>query len=108
MTNPIFAYRSGAITGGAFVPNGIWPGFDGAYLYGDFNNGTISRLDSNLIATGFATGVGNVVHLEFGPFGQSQALYYSTYSNGGQVRRIAFQPAAMSIPGVTTGPFSGF
>jgi len=111
MTNPIFAYRSGAITGGAFVPNGIWPGYDGSYLYADFNNGTISRLDANgtggFTSSAFASGLGNVVHLEFGPFGQTQALYYSTYTNGGQVRRIAFQPAGM-IPGVTTGPFAGF
>ena len=58
----------------------------------------------------FASGLGfsSVVHLEFGPFGATQALYYSTFAGGGQVRRIAFQPAAMSIPGVTTGLFSGF
>ena len=29
-----------AITGGAFVPNGIWPGFDGLYLFLEVQNHT--------------------------------------------------------------------
>ena len=38
MTNPIYDYNHdggcAAITGGAFVPNGVWPAaFDGTYIY---------------------------------------------------------------------------
>ena len=46
----------------------------------------------------FATDVGAVVNMTFGPSAQGQALYYTNYSNGGEVRRIeptaAPQPAA--------------
>ena len=62
-----------AITGGAFVPNGIWPApYDGAYLYGDYTCGKIFQL---LARTGAAasrgasspTDVGAVVNMTFGP-----------------------------------------
>jgi glucose/arabinose dehydrogenase len=105
MIDPIFEYAHtgnvpgtsvaacGSITGSAFVPNGTWPGFDGAYLFADFNCGAIFRLTtggSTWSASDFASGVGGVVSLLFGPFGISRALYYTTYAGGGQVRRIAF------------------
>jgi glucose/arabinose dehydrogenase len=109
MTNPIFDYGRTAgcrsITGGAFVPNGInWPaGYAGKYLFADFGCGKIFRLDpSNPSATpaDFATDLGSnsAVHLEFGPFGSTQALYYTTYAGGGQVRRVSFGLAAPSAP----------
>ncbi|HLF41076.1 MAG TPA: PQQ-dependent sugar dehydrogenase, partial [Acidimicrobiia bacterium] len=49
MTDPVFDYPHaegcGAITGGAFVPAGVWPDeLGGAYLFGDYNCGTIFRL----------------------------------------------------------------
>jgi PKD repeat protein len=46
----------------------------------------------------------------FGPVGQGQALYYTTYANGGQVRRIEFiqqpnqAPTAALTADVTSGP----
>jgi glucose/arabinose dehydrogenase len=106
MVDPIFEYSHsanvpgtsvggcGSITGGAFVPNGLWPGYDGAYLFADFNCGAIFSLaDSGASgnATAFATGLGgsSAVTMIFGPFGGSQALYYTTYAGGGQVRRIS-------------------
>jgi hypothetical protein len=95
MTNPIYDYPHGtapnncnAISGGAFVPNGLWPGFDGAYLSGDCVCGGIFRL-TGTAASDFGSGLGTVVHLAFGPFGGRQALYYTTFAGGGQVRRIA-------------------
>ena len=49
LTNPIFDYSHaatgcGTITGGAFVPNGVWgAGYDGGYLYADYVCGKIFR-----------------------------------------------------------------
>ena len=98
MVDPFFEYAHGVtipgttsptncncISGGAFVPNGLWPGFDGAYLFGDCVCGGIFRL-TGTAASDFGIGLGTVVHLTFGPFGGRQALYYTTFA--GQVRRI--------------------
>jgi glucose/arabinose dehydrogenase/PKD repeat protein len=104
ITNPIFDYgRSDgcvSITGGAFVPNASgWPAaYLGRYLFADYGCGRIFRLDPNgggFVRTDFATGLGSssAVHLEFAPFGGGQALYYTTYAGGGQVRRITFSQA---------------
>ena len=105
MVDPIFEYAHGttvpgtsvsscnSITGGAFVPNGLWPGFDGSYLFSDFICGAIFKLTQagTWSASDFATGLGgsSAVHLNFGPWGTTQALYYTTYAGGGQVRRIS-------------------
>ena len=109
MTEPIFDYPHrdgcGAITGGAFVPAGLWPGdVDGAYLFGDYNCGRIFRLvprseggfEAETFATGF--GPGSPVHLAFGPSGATSALYYTTYANGGEVRRISYAGTANRVP----------
>ncbi|MEK7324189.1 MAG: PQQ-dependent sugar dehydrogenase, partial [Chloroflexota bacterium] len=101
MTNPIYDYQHGtgckSITGGAFVPNGVWPSaYDNSYLYGDYVCGRIFQLKPNgsggYTVTSFATGLGasSAVHLTFGPDGASQSLYYTTYTGGGQVRRVAY------------------
>jgi glucose/arabinose dehydrogenase len=98
--NPIFDYdhSSGcaSITGGAFVPNGVWPAeFNGEYLFSDYVCGTIFRLEPNGVGgytrSTFVSGLGgnSAVHLAFGPFGSTQALYYTSYADGGQVRRIS-------------------
>jgi PKD repeat protein len=58
----------------------------------------------------FATNLGgsSAVHLRFGPRAVSQALYYTTYAGGGQVRRI-YHTAANGVPtaDVTASPTSG-
>jgi glucose/arabinose dehydrogenase/PKD repeat protein len=122
ITDPVFDYRHedgcGAITGGAFVPDGIWPDeMDGAYLFGDYNCGTIFRLvpkqgggyDRQALMTGF--GPGGPVHLGFGPAtGEAPpALYYTTYENGGEVRRVAYVGTANRAPvaRLTAKPTSG-
>ncbi|MGH9223240.1 MAG: PQQ-dependent sugar dehydrogenase, partial [Acidimicrobiales bacterium] len=103
MTNPIFDYgrSDGCVTiaGGAFVPNGIWPAaFDGQYLFADYGCGKIFRLEPNggggFTRTEFATGLGNLVHLAFVPYRNTQALYYTTFAMGGQIRRIVYPPGA--------------
>jgi len=115
MIDPIFEYtRSvlvpgtsvagcGSITGGAFVPNGSWPGYDGKYLFADYNCGGIFTLaggGTTWTAADFATGLGasSAVTLVFGPYGNGQALYYTTYAAGGQVRRIRYSPNGNDPP----------
>lgn len=111
MVDPIFEYSHsanvpgtsvggcGSITGGAFVPNGAWPSYDNSYLFSDYNCGAIFKMTFNgsaWAATSFATALGSssAVHLVFGPFGDGQALYYTTYANGGEVRRIQLNDTA--------------
>jgi glucose/arabinose dehydrogenase len=106
MIDPIFEYPHGtpgpaginncnSITGGAFVPNGLWPGFNSSYLFSDFICGAIFKLTQSgtWSATTFATSLGgsSAVHLLFGPWGTTQALYYTTFAGGGQVRRISLR-----------------
>jgi glucose/arabinose dehydrogenase/PKD repeat protein len=119
MTNPIFAYGRDegcrSITGGAFIPNGIWPSeYDGAYLYADYVCGRIFKLvpsGSSYTSSEFATGLGGSgpVHLVFGPHGSTRALYYTNYANGGQIRRIAYTGSANRFPTavLTASPTSG-
>jgi hypothetical protein len=100
MTNPIWSYDHNTgctgITGGAFVPNGIWPAaYDNTYLYGDFICGKIIRLtpaDGGFTASDFVTGLGtsSITTLKFGPYGSTQAAYYLNYLNGGELRRITY------------------
>jgi glucose/arabinose dehydrogenase/PKD repeat protein len=118
MTDPIFAYQHdqcSAITGGAFVPAGVWPaGYDGAYLHADYACGKIFRLQrgagGGYTSSVFASGLGlsSAVHMRFGPHNGSQALYFTTFRDGGQVRRITFTsgnvaPSAELTASPTTG-----
>ena len=101
MTPPIFTYdhitACGAITGGAFVPHGVWPApYDGAYLFGDYRCGQIFRLDQSTDEPWsaeplmFGAGLLSAVDMRFGPAPDGQALYYTTYQHDGQVRRIRY------------------
>ncbi len=115
MVDPLFEYRHGlqvpgttsgtncnSITGGAFVPNGLWPGYDGTYLFSDYVCGWIFRLNAAppYAAADFATSLGSssAVDLQFGPFGSARALYYTTFAGGGQVRRVAYGVAGNNAP----------
>jgi len=101
LTNPIFAYRHETgcytITGGAFVPTGVWPEpYAGQYLFADYGCNKIfalTPLSTSYTSTVFASDLGtsNPVTMRFGPYNNTQALYYTTYwSDGGQVRRIVY------------------
>ncbi len=108
MVEPFFEYQHGgfvpgtadndcgSITGGAFLPNGLWPGYDESYLFADFNCGKIFKMTQGAggvwSAVRFASGAGGVTSMIFGPYGPGQALYYLTFANGGQVRRITYGP----------------
>jgi glucose/arabinose dehydrogenase/PKD repeat protein len=120
MTNPIFDYGRGdtcaSITGGAFVPKGSWAApYEGSYLFADYVCGRIFRLVPGAGGTytraDFATNLGasSAVHLEFGPAGGGQGLYYTTYAGGGEVRRIVHTGAANTTPtaSVSASPTSG-
>lgn len=120
MTNPIYAYdHSGActaISGGAFVPDSAWPAeYRGSYLFGDYVCERMFRLtqnaDGTYSRTSFASGLGDggPVTMIFGPFGGTQALYYTSYAGGGQVRRIAAAtgnraPSAVAAATPRSGP----
>jgi len=116
MTNPVHDYGrtvGASITGGAFVPNGLWPSeYDGDYLFSDYVVGKIFRIEGSGAGarSEFATALGgsSAVHLLFGPRGTGQALYYTTYAGGGQVRRIYFT-AVNGVPSavVTADPVTG-
>lgn len=108
LVEPIHEYEHGecgTITGGAFVPAGVWPlAYAGAYLFADYNCGTIFTLRAQ-VAAPFVENLGlfSATALTFGPFEASQALYYTTYAEGGQVRRVSYAgaiepPQRMFVP----------
>ncbi len=100
MQDPVYNYSHNtgcsSITGGAFVPNGLWPtSYNWSYMYADYVCGKIFQLyvqNGVYKSSVFASGLGNssAVHLAFGPYGSTQALYYTTYEGGGSVRRIRY------------------
>jgi glucose/arabinose dehydrogenase len=106
--NPLHDYPHAAcrsVTGGAFVPRGLWPApYSGSYLYADWTCGTIFRLvrraDGTFGHRDFITRAGGPVHLRFGPFGDTQALYYLDFNNDA-VHRVM-------RTGANTAPIAGF
>ncbi len=109
MVDPIFEYPHGgavvpgttvsgcnSITGGAFVPNGVWPAaYDNKFLLVDFICAgmfsiPVSPAPQTVVSAAetFATGLSSATTLAFGPFGNTQALYYTSYATG--VSRIRF------------------
>ncbi len=100
MTNPLYAYSHvatgcEAITGGAFVPNGLWAGaYDSGYLFSDYICNQIFVMVPDGVggwtASVFASGLapGGPVTLLFAPHAGKTALYYTTYANGGEVHVI--------------------
>ena len=113
LTDPLYDYGHStgcrSITGGAFVPDGAWPArFDDGYLFADYVCGKIMML-SDGVRTDVATGLGGAVHLEFGPHDGGQALYYTTYAGGGEIRRLAYEGSGNRTPtaALTAAPTSG-
>jgi glucose/arabinose dehydrogenase len=101
MVDPVHEYDHNtgckSITGGAFVPNNVWSAeFNGAYLFSDYVCGKMFKLTPKVgggyVASEFVTGLGNssAVHMAFGPYQQTQALYYTTFANKGEVRRVVY------------------
>lgn len=105
-TDPIYYYNHNigcsSITGGAFVPAGVWPAaYDNTYLFGDIVCGKIFQLlpsGNTYTATEFATNLGfNVVSMVFGPYSTTQALYYAAFTSNG-VRRISYAGGQNQTP----------
>ncbi len=98
-----------AITGGAFVPNGIWPAeYDNTYIYGDFVDDRLYVMEpggadcrtctpptSPFLDHVFAENADNVSAIAFGPFGDTQALYGLF---GNRVHRISYTGDANRAP----------
>ncbi|MCW2502579.1 MAG: hypothetical protein JWO79_863 [Actinomycetia bacterium] len=110
LTNPIYDYphstgcgssSGGSITGGAYVPRGVWPAeYDGSYLFADYVCGTIFRLSPSLTRTGLVTGLGasSAVDLAFSRYTPQRGLYYTSYAKGGEVHRIDYTGSANRTP----------
>ncbi|HEX8123184.1 MAG TPA: PQQ-dependent sugar dehydrogenase [Solirubrobacteraceae bacterium] len=106
LTDPIYAYphTSGckSVTGGAFVPAGLWPSsYDGAYLYGDFVCGSVF-LKAAPAETGavseFETGIWNNTDMTFGPVqGGGRALYVVKPTTP-EIRKITYIAAGNRAP----------
>jgi glucose/arabinose dehydrogenase len=119
LTNPIFDYNQSAgcrsITGGAFVPAGLWPApFDRAYLFADYACGKIFRLapvaGGGFTMVDFVSGLGasSATSLAFGPSPAGQSLYFTTFKDGGEVRRITYTGTLPDTSTTTTtSPPSG-
>jgi glucose/arabinose dehydrogenase len=124
LTNPLYDYGRdtgcSSITGGAFVPNGVWPAaYNGAYLFADYVCGRIFTLRETApgawTRADFVTGLGgsSAVALAFGPWsgpnGATQALYYTSYAGGGEIRRIGYAGSVASPPtaALAASPRSG-
>jgi glucose/arabinose dehydrogenase len=95
---PVHDYRHSdcrAISGGAFVPTGVWPArLDGAYLFSDYTCGTIFRLVKNggsVRQRPFLTGLKQPIHLRFGPSPFGSSLYYLSFFKR-QVHRVSYHP----------------
>lgn len=119
-TPPIYEYSHdtgcSSVTGGAFVPDGVWPtSYNRSYLYGDYVCGKIFNLvpksGGGYTRTTFVSGLGRggPVHMAFGPYGRNQALYYATYTNGGEIRRVSHSTSVNKTPAarVTATPTYG-
>lgn len=105
---PYFEYRrTGAftgcasITGGAFVPAGVWPNsYDGAYLFADY---VCRRMFTLLPGAGGPTSqlfdgdAGEVTHMAFGPYAATQALYYANIG-AGDIVRVRYTGSANRSP----------
>ena len=109
-TDPLTVYNhtSGCtyITGGAFIPNGVWPAsYDGGYLFSDGGCGKIFLLTSAGTvdyAHPFAQTTGVITDMAFITQGGQTALYYVTNSSA-QLHRITL-PAPPVLPPVVTPP----
>ena len=100
--DPTFWYRHGAdracITAGAFVPNGVWP-YNDSYIYVDYMHATLhmitpssGRRNCYLPQPAYTQQLfhewPSVLVLKFGPYQQTQALYYA--NQYWDVRRIVY------------------
>lgn len=113
--DPVYWYEhneegDGAVVGGAFVPNGVWPKeYDNKFIFADFvfrkiyyltedgANGcrgcTPPRPDLKSEEFRNVRSFGEPLQLTFGPYEDTQALYYSLWAPDGEytIRRIVYE-----------------
>lgn len=100
-TDPLTSYNHSTgctyITGGAFVPNGIWPAeYDNAYLFADGGCGKIWIRNANGAvdySNPFAQTSGGIVDMAFITQGPDPALYYVTNGDS-KVHKITYDAPA--------------
>ena len=115
--HPIHYFQHGAdgeaATGGAFIPNGIWPSeYDNGYLFASFVGGTIHLLqdsgiddcltcnpaESNMDVSDFTSFL-YVISMRFGPYKDgTMALYYVSSDAGGVMRRVYYADGQVNKP----------
>ena len=105
-TNPVLWYNHSigcdVMTGGAFVPAGTWRGYDNDYLFGDNGCGRIFVAKpgtSGAASPVLATGAEGLTDMAFFKQNGSYALFYVTYGDGGQLRKVLGPPP---VPPPTT------
>jgi len=113
--DPLYWYEhnsggDGCVSGGAFVPKGIWPKeYDNKYLFADFifqkiftlsesgdgcRDCSPPRPDFERDTFKSTKDTGQPVQLTFGPYKNTQALYYSLWAvdeGGYSIRRIVYE-----------------
>ena len=101
-----------AIVGGAFVPNGVWPAeYDNTYLFAEFVEGKIFHMtqDASLACRSCLPPTSayketlfheweRVVDIFFGPYFDTQAMYYITRKGDINIRRIRFTGSSNRSP----------
>ena len=113
----------GAITGGAFVPDGLWPKeFDGSYIYAEYVFDQLNLLRPGSIddecrscdppdanrKVDRLTKYERIITVAFGPFGDTLALYY--VAADGSMHRVTYvgdgnrAPEAVMLADPTSGP----
>jgi glucose/arabinose dehydrogenase len=111
MTNPIYEYptvqggQRGTISGGAFIPNGVWPAeYDNSYIYGEYvrDYTRVVRCTPGCNSQPFDNSVSNPVHLEFGTASGVTGLYYTQIT--GEVRRVVGPDPSIPPPPVPPPP----
>jgi glucose/arabinose dehydrogenase len=105
-TNPVLWYNHSigcdVMTGGAFVPAGTWRGYDNDYLFGDFECGRIFVAKPGTTGSSspvLATGAVGLTDMAFFKQNGAYALFYVTYGDGGQLRKVVGPPP---VPPPTT------
>jgi len=103
-TDPVLWYNHSTgcdvVTAGAFVPAGVWQGYDGAYLFADNGCGNMFAAQPGTSGAGsptLATGLAGITDMAFFKWGGSDALYYVTYAGGGQLHKV-IGPASTTVP----------
>lgn len=106
-TDPLTVYNHSIgctyITAGAFVPNGLWSGYDGDYLFADGGCGKVFLMTSAGAVdydTTFATTTGTIVDMAFMTQGGQTALYYVTNSSN-QIHKIALTTVVPVTPHIS-------